>query len=310
MAIANQKERFTLRALILAGGRGTRLRPLTDIRPKPLLYLPGGTVLDYLLADVRALSIDEIGIVVNYNADKIAAHVDGAAGVTLIQQQPPFTLLGALASASEWVQDATLVIHADNYFSQSLQPAVFAADRHTSTFFTDTPDEPNQARRLANTGAYILSQAAFEIAEELADADELVALTNELIARNHPVEATPLPGWRCNINEPADLLTVNRFLLSSWPEVAHPMTANAGYDPMALSWTAPDAHVNGHTHMGLYVTVGAGATIHNSTLHNVLVFPGVEINNFEEENVILAETERSLLRVYVPNGTMELPRAS
>lgn len=310
MAIANHKERFTLRALILAGGRGTRLRPLTDIRPKPLLYLPGGTILDYLLADLRALSIDDIGIVVNYSADKIAAHVDGASDITLIRQQPPFTLLGALTSASEWAQDTTLVIHADNYFSESLQPAIFAADAHASTFFTDTPEEPDMAQRLANTGAYILSPDVFRIADQLADADALIALTSELIARNHPVQAIPLPGWRCNINEPADLLTANRFLLSSWPEVAHPVTANAGYDPMALSWTAPDAYVNGHTHMGLYVTVGAGATIHDSTLHNVLVFPGVEINQFEEENVILAETAQSLLRVYVPNGNMELPRAS
>lgn len=299
-----------MRALILAGGRGTRLRPLTDIRPKPLLYLPGGTILDYLLADLRALSIDDIGIVVNYNADRIAAHVRDSSDITLIQQQPPFTLLGALASAASWVQDTTLVIHADNYFSQPLQPAIFAADTHTSTFLTDTPDEPNMARRLANTGAYILAPEVFEVAEELADADELIALTDELITRNHPVQAVPLPGWRCNINEPSDLLTVNRFLLSSWPEVAHPMAANVGYDPMALSWTAPDANVNGHTYMGLYVTVGAGATIQDSKLHNVLVFPGVEINNFEEENVILAETKQSLLRVYVPNGSMDLPRAS
>lgn len=299
-----------MHALILAGGRGTRLRPLTDIRPKPLLYLPGGTILDYLLADLRALSVDTIGIVVNYNAEKIAAHVDGASDVTLIQQRRPFTLLGALRSAADWVDDTTLIVHADNYFSQSLQPAIFAADAHSSTFFTDTPDEPDLARRLANTGAYILSSEALQLTADLADADELIALTSELLARDYPVKATPLPGWRCNINEPADLLTVNRFLLSSWPEVAHPMAANAGYDPMAFSWTAPDAHVNGETHMGLYVTVGDGATIHDSALHNVLVFPGVELNSFEEENVILAETEQSLLRVYVPNGGTELPRAS
>lgn len=299
-----------MQALILAGGRGTRLRPLTDIRPKPLLYLPGGTILDYILEQLRRLPIDDIGIVVRYDAEQIAAHVKSVANVTLIRQQPPFTLLGALASAADWVHEPTLVIHADNYFSQLLHPTVTTVQNGASTFLVDDVDESDEARRLATTGAYLLQPGVFDVVRDVADADELVALTRELLARNYPVEARPLPGWRCNINEPADLLAANRFLLSSWHEVAHPSIANLGYDPMALSWLAPDAHVNAQSHMGLYVTIGDSAHIHNSRLHNVLVFPGVELNDFEEENVILAETHNSLLSVYVPDGTGQLPRAS
>lgn len=299
-----------MQALILAGGRGTRLRPLTDVRPKPLLYLPGGTILEYILAELQALAIEPIGIVVHYDAESILAYVKGLSAVTPIRQRAPYTLLGAIASAADWVQTPTLVIHADNYFSASLRPAIVAARSGLSTFFTDAPDEPDLARRLATSGAYILQPEVFELARDVADGDDLIILTRELLAHTYPVDAIPLPGWRRNINEPADLLAVNRFLLSSWHEVAHPPAANAGYDPMALSWLAPDAHVNDQSHMGLYVTVGAGAQIHNCMLHNVLVFPGVGLQEAEEENVILVETRHSLLRVYAPNGGEEQSHAS
>jgi len=73
-----------VQALILAGGRGTRLRPLTDLYPKPLLYLPGGTLLDHLLTQLERLAITDIAIVVNYKADAIARHIHKRRHIRLI----------------------------------------------------------------------------------------------------------------------------------------------------------------------------------------------------------------------------------
>src|SRR3712207_3025106 len=65
----------TLQALILAGGRGMRMRPLSDIYPKPLLYLPGGTLLDYLLTHLRHLPLDEVAIVLHPEEERIVRHL-------------------------------------------------------------------------------------------------------------------------------------------------------------------------------------------------------------------------------------------
>ena len=104
-----------MQSLILAGGRGMKMSPLTDEVPKALLYLPGGTILDYLLHHVTALSIRKTALVLQYRGDQIARHLGGRSDLKLIPQNPPFTRLGALASAASWVKEPTLVFHGGYY---------------------------------------------------------------------------------------------------------------------------------------------------------------------------------------------------
>lgn len=61
------------RAILLAAGQGTRLRPHTDDRPKCLVELLGRPLLDYQLATLTAAGIDDITIVTGYRADRIEA---------------------------------------------------------------------------------------------------------------------------------------------------------------------------------------------------------------------------------------------
>ncbi|MCZ7572292.1 MAG: NTP transferase domain-containing protein [Ardenticatenaceae bacterium] len=296
-----------MQALILAGGRGTRMRPLTDIRPKPLLYLPGGVLLDYVLAHVRLLPIREIGLVLQYEGEEVARYLaPHPHEITLIPQRPPLTVLGALASAIDWVHEPTLVLHADTYLSASLHYLVqpfMRGQAGAPTFLVDTANPSSyRSTRLARAGAYVLPPEVFRIAAKIAEADTLLALTAELAVRGIETAIVPARGWQRTIIEPSDLLAVNRHLLVNWHETAHPVSANAGYDPMTFSWIAPDARAD-ERRLGLYVTIGERAVIESSRLHNCLVFPGVSLANAEEENAILTETRNELLRIYAPNGS-------
>lgn len=67
------------KAMILAAGRGERLRPLTDLIPKPLVKLRGRCLIDYHLQHLAEIGIEEVVINVSYLAEKIMEHVgDGS----------------------------------------------------------------------------------------------------------------------------------------------------------------------------------------------------------------------------------------
>jgi len=60
----SQEELNKFQAIILAGGRGTRLSPLTDTTPKPLLRIKGRPIIDYLVDQLRLCNLRDITIVV------------------------------------------------------------------------------------------------------------------------------------------------------------------------------------------------------------------------------------------------------
>ena len=82
-----------MKGIIIAGGEGTRLRPLTYTRPKPLIPVVNRPFLEYQVALLKRHGIEEIIFCTNYMADKIASHFgDGSRfGVTMryaIEEQP------------------------------------------------------------------------------------------------------------------------------------------------------------------------------------------------------------------------------
>jgi len=62
---------FPTKAVILAAGSGSRLRPLTDLRPKPLVEVNGTPILHNALRNLEALGVDDVTIVVGYRKDAI-----------------------------------------------------------------------------------------------------------------------------------------------------------------------------------------------------------------------------------------------
>jgi len=102
----------TLAGLVLAAGRGERLRPLTDHVPKPLLDVGGATLLDAALARVgQVVPVTPADVAVNAHwlADRITAYVDGRAHVSVEQPQALGTA-GAVGALLPWLGDRDLVI--------------------------------------------------------------------------------------------------------------------------------------------------------------------------------------------------------
>ena len=70
-----------MRAMILAAGLGTRLRPLTDNRPKALIEVSGRTLLEITLHRLRAFGISDVMINVHYFAEMILDYLDARSAV-------------------------------------------------------------------------------------------------------------------------------------------------------------------------------------------------------------------------------------
>ncbi|MCH5229066.1 MAG: NTP transferase domain-containing protein [Muribaculaceae bacterium] len=105
-----------LEAVLMAGGRGERLRPLTDEMPKPLLPVAGKPIIDYNVEELEACGIKKIHVTVNYMGDKIRNHFAerrGRAKVDCITEPKRLGTFGSLAFVENISTDDIIVMNSD-----------------------------------------------------------------------------------------------------------------------------------------------------------------------------------------------------
>lgn len=111
-------------ALLMAGGKGERLRPLTLDTPKPLLEIDGKAIIDYNIEALAACGISDITVATRYLADKIERHfASPVAGVSVrcIREDSPLGTLGAASLISHRPGGTTLVMNSDLLTSISFE---------------------------------------------------------------------------------------------------------------------------------------------------------------------------------------------
>lgn len=111
---AGEKDNWVV---VLAGGLGTRLRPLTEQTPKPLLRVGDRTVLDVLVEQIASYGFQNLLLAVGYQADRVEQHFgDGARlGVRIryVRETEPLGTIGAVRLAEAWLERPFLVVNGD-----------------------------------------------------------------------------------------------------------------------------------------------------------------------------------------------------
>ncbi len=118
-------------AVILVGGRGRRLGPLTETCPKPLIEVAGRPFLDHLLDRVTAAGLGRIVLLAGHRGDRIVDRYDGTrragAEIGVVVEPAPLGTAGALRFAADRLETTFLMLNGDSLFDCGL--AEFVAER-------------------------------------------------------------------------------------------------------------------------------------------------------------------------------------
>ena len=246
-----------LKGLILSGGAGTRLRPITHTSAKQLVPVANKPVLFYGIEALVAADITEIGIVIApETGDEIRdAAGDGSAfgaSITYIPQERPLGLAHAVLTAEDFLGDSPFVMYlGDNLLRDGINALVDAFREHEPEaliLLTRVPDpwhygvaelDGGRVTRLvekpkdppsdmALVGVYMFTPAIFQAARAIEpswrDELEITDAIQQLIDGGNRVESHTVSGWWKDTGQLADMLEANRLVLE---DVERRMDGNA-----------------------------------------------------------------------------------
>jgi len=120
--------RAPTRAMIMAAGLGTRMRPLTLSRPKPLVTVGGKALIDYAIDRLKAAGVTEFVVNLHYKADMLRQHLEARTDVKIIFTDETEGLLGTgggIVNALKYFKDEPFFIHnSDTIWIEGYGPAL------------------------------------------------------------------------------------------------------------------------------------------------------------------------------------------
>jgi MurNAc alpha-1-phosphate uridylyltransferase len=195
----------SLAGLVLAAGRGERLRPLTDTTPKPLLTIGGRTLLDDALdrlADVLPIQPDTVTVNAHWLADRIVEAVAGRAHVS-IETPAALGTAGAVGNLREWLAGRdVLIVNADAWYAEPPAVKAFVASwdgERPRLLVVEDPDRPDFEGRWRFAGVSLLPGA---VAQTL---DPIPSGLYETVWSRTPVDLVPTEVTFVDCGTPADL---------------------------------------------------------------------------------------------------------
>ncbi len=226
-----------MQAVVLAAGKGTRLRPLTDEKPKGMVEVAGKPLLTHCFEQLVELDASELLVVVGYKKEVIIEHYGDAfegVPITYAHQREQTGLAHALLTVEEHIKDDFMLMLGDNIFQANLQDVINrqAEERADAAFLVEEvpweeasrygvcdtnkygeitevvekPDEPPS--NLVMTGFYTFTPAIFHACHLVQPSDrgeyEISDAIDLLLDSGRTIDAIRMDGWRIDVGYPED----------------------------------------------------------------------------------------------------------
>ena len=239
-----------MKALVTAGGHGTRLRPITYTQNKHLIPIANKTMLQYALDYLKEAEIYEIGIIINAN-DKSIQNIFGngegfGVEITYIEQDQPLGLAHVVKVSQSFIGSDNFIFYlGDNILigglksfindfkrmksnchlvlSQVSNPNQFGVAEVINDRIVSIKEKPISPKsNLAVTGIYLYDSNIFEAVNSIKPSKrgelEISDAHQFLIENGYDVSYSEITGWWKDTGQPSDLLDANRLVLDNIKE--------------------------------------------------------------------------------------------
>ena len=307
-----------MKGLILSGGRGTRLRPITHTSAKQLVPVANKPILFYGLEAIVEAGIKDIGIVVGDTHQEIRDAVgDGSrfgAKVTYIQQSAPLGLAHAVKESKPFLKDDPFVMYlGDNFLREGITGFVKEFEQHrpdAQILLVPVPNpqdfgvaelEGERVKRLeekpkapksnlALVGVYMFTHSVWAAVDGIKPSKrgelEITDALQWLVDHGKTVRSHVITGWWKDTGKLEDMLEANRMAMTHWT-------------------TRIDGEVDRESVVEGAVVIEKGAKVVRSRLRGPLILgPGVTVEDAyvgpfsaiaEGARIVRAEVEHSIV---------------
>lgn len=232
---SNGKSFIPVDAVMMAGGKGERLRPLTKDTPKPLLKVADKPIIDYNIENLLKNGITHINVTVNYLGDQIEKHFKEPINdvkVTCVREPNYLGTIGSVKFVKKWYNDTILLMNSDLFTNIDIESFYFHFIKHNADMsvagvpynvsipygifeIQNTREiigitEKPSFHYYANAGIYLIKRELFNMIPNNCFFN-VTDFMNNLLENNKRIIRFPIAGYWIDIGKPEDYRNVQEF---------------------------------------------------------------------------------------------------